>query len=752
MSDGTRLTNPGERPLGEGSPTPTRFLWRRCVLSWPVIGAIVSLAPYMVLLVPDARVIPDGVYCDYGAYQLPVREFAREELLEGRFPLWIPYLGCGMPLHAGQQASLAYLPLMTFVMLCGANVGIKLSLFLHLLAGYVGEYRLARQFGVSRAAATLAACVTAQSGFVVTHLMQGHVTLVLAYGLIPWFFLCVSHFLERPEGRTVLALGWLVAAFVLIGHPQMPYYALLCGLAWGASSLVVGAASRHRLRAIAWSVIAAMLALCLAAIQLLPTLELMADGAATSERGSVEYAGTIALAPLDLLRFVVPDCFGNLLRGLPEFQSPDFFHEKAGYLGWAVPLLAFYGLTRANVRRWELGVSFGCVVLLVIALGNATAGFAVLGRNLPGLCLFRCPGRVLAVVSCLFPLVAASGLDALLRRRPMAVGRQYAAVAFTIWVIASFFLYHLLDEADQFPWERYRVFAGEHLAWTGSVALLMGLTTVVTLLVCRTRRGSVRAKFAGVLIVALADLWNGNGCLMRLSPDESLTMPPEVRRVQPPIRFAHVPKSSRDRGLGMRYSKLVPTAVRAHRSMIGTNEGGVVPAAVERLYQAVLQHADRRDAHRLLAALSCQWVCTGAGGEWLPVESPLPRLRFLPDSKASLAEVPITDLNPSDWPEYQEVIHVLSESSQSLVVEWNAEEPGSFVVADTAYPGWSCSIDGIPSPTTTIHGVFRGTTVGAGHHRIEMTYSPLSFRWGVLGSVLGLIWSLLLWWRHRVFD
>ena len=582
--------------------------------------------------------------------------------------------------------------------------------------------------------------------------MQGHVTLVLAYGLIPWFFLSVSHFLERPTGRTAMALGWLVAAFVLIGHPQPTYYTLLCGVAWGGTSLVVGAASRHRWKAVVWSLIAAMLALCLAAIQLLPTLELMADGAATSERGSVEYAGTIALAPVDLLRLAVPDCFGNPLRGLPEFQPPDFCHEKYGYLGWAVPLLALYGLTRAKVRRWELGVALGCVVLLVIALGNATAGFAVLGRNLPGLCLFRCPGRVLAVVSCLFPLVAATGLDAILRRRPMAAGRQYAAVAFAIWVIASFFLYHMLYEAEQFPWERYRAFVGEHLVWTWCGGTLTGLATVVTLLVCRSRSGSVQAKLASVLIVALADLWNANGSLVQLLPDESPTMPPEVRLVQPPIRFAHLPKSSSERGLGMRYSKLVPTAVRAHRSMIGTNEGGVVPAAVERLYQAVLHHEDRRDEHRLLAVVGCQWVCTGAGGEWHSVESSLPRLRFLPGSKSALAAVPIEDLNPADWPDRQGTSRVLSETSQSLVVEWEAAEPGHFIVADTAYHGWYFAVDGVPNPTTTIHGVFRSTAVPAGHHRIEMTYSPSSFRWGVLSSVLGLVWSLLLWRPRRVFD
>ncbi|MGH7194852.1 MAG: hypothetical protein ACREJM_15155, partial [Candidatus Saccharimonadales bacterium] len=86
----------------------------------PIFLAAVSLLPFAGLLPPDDRVIPDSEWlnCDYGSFQLPIRRFARDEMLAGRFPLWCPLLACGSPLHATQQGSFCHPILMPLVLLC----------------------------------------------------------------------------------------------------------------------------------------------------------------------------------------------------------------------------------------------------------------------------------------------------------------------------------------------------------------------------------------------------------------------------------------------------------------------------------------------------------------------------------------------------------------------------------------------------------------------------------------------------------
>lgn len=143
-------------------------------------------------------------------------------------------------------------------------------------------------------------------------------------------------------------------------------------------------------------------------------------------RGSAGYAGTLALDGFDLLRFVVPDALGNPLKGAAEFSSHRFFHEKAGYVGLAAPLLAVWSLTRADAKRWEYGAAACCTGLLVIALGRTTPVFESVGRFVPGLFAFRCPGRTLSIASLLIALLAGRGLDVWCseRRRPRVVAGQ----------------------------------------------------------------------------------------------------------------------------------------------------------------------------------------------------------------------------------------------------------------------------------------------------------------------------------------
>ncbi|MGH7192286.1 MAG: hypothetical protein ACREJM_01990, partial [Candidatus Saccharimonadales bacterium] len=238
-----------------------------------IIGAI-CLAPFASLLLMDDRVFPDNIYCDYESFQLPVREFAREEFLTGRFPLWIPYLGCGMPLHAGQQASLCHPLLTPLVLVLGGNQGLKACLFLQFAIAFAGAYVLARGVAISRWGASLAGVVVTWGAFGVLHLMEGHVTICLAYACAPWLFVVLNRLLRRPCARNCAWLALVIACLAVGGHPQVPYYAFLFGVLWAAGSIVFGAASTRRWQTVAWGAVAAACAALISAPQVLPAMEL----------------------------------------------------------------------------------------------------------------------------------------------------------------------------------------------------------------------------------------------------------------------------------------------------------------------------------------------------------------------------------------------------------------------------------------------------------------------------------------------
>src|SRR5438132_1149899 len=103
----------------------------------PFLTGLLCLAAFVPLVLPDDRVLDTP---DYYGYQLPTREFVRQELLAGRFPLWIPTIGNGLPLHAGQQASLCYPLLTPLLVVLPANNALRVAVFLHLLLAFAGLY------------------------------------------------------------------------------------------------------------------------------------------------------------------------------------------------------------------------------------------------------------------------------------------------------------------------------------------------------------------------------------------------------------------------------------------------------------------------------------------------------------------------------------------------------------------------------------------------------------------------------------
>ena len=765
---------------------------------------LAAILPYASLLVSGELVLEDSPYSDYGSFQVPMREFAQSEFAAGRFPHWIPWVGCGVPLHATQQVGLCYPLLTPLLFLCDANRAIKLALFLHVVLCYVGQYRLARSLSLSPAAAALSGLIVTQGGFLTTHLAVGHVAFALVYGLLPWFFGSVVAVCRRASLSSAAQFAACLAGLLLIGHPQAPYYALLFGALWSVGSLCAGAASRHRVRVCGLFLLGLVGGVMIAAVQLAPTLELLRDNAGMTARGSVAYAGTYALEGADLFRLLVPSLRGSPLVGIPEFQPPDFYHEKVCYLGlltWCLALAALVlrrpcapgsgrpaatvvpPLRRRDVRsaerpdygkvapdlklgeapvspaqagflgdRWPWGVAILVVVGLLIALGRTTVLFDTLGSVLPGLFLFRCPGRCLAVVSVLVALLAGRGFDALNDPRlPRSSIVPWSLLA--LLVLFDFVV--LVDRSlDSLDWVRWSDYAQRHL----SVELHAGafFLACVMVFVWQCRRMSERHRCLLAALILAADLGYFNLRGIRYEADDWRPLPSTVLGGSEQARFVEAPRYpnfSRDE---VRYSRFVPQAVRSRVRMIGTNEGGVLPAGCEVVYRAL----ETNSVNALRLAGGRDVVRRANGTKWVRVAEPLPRIRFLPlanagdmagplDMGGSLDAVGAADGLAALSTDRNAVLEVLTDDCQELLVQVGTPTGGMLIVADTFYPGWTCRVDETPADIIRVFGCFRGVRLSAGSRLVRMRYRSESFVAGSKLSAAGLLTLLAMIWIGR---
>lgn len=70
---------------------------------------------------------------------------------------------------------------------------------------------------------------------------------------------------------------------------------------------------------------------------------------------------------------------------------------------------------------------------------------------------------------------------------------------------------------------------------------------------------------------------------------------------------------------------------------------------------------------------------------------------------------------------------IVEYSSNKVVIDADIDKTGIVVLHDLFYPGWEARVDGVREPVLHANILFRGVEVGAGRHRIEFTFEPLSF-------------------------
>src|SRR5262249_61196431 len=143
------------------------------------------------------------------------------------------------------------------------------SILLDYALAAVFMFHYVRSLRLSRGAAVLGAVVFTFSGFALSHL--GHVSTLRT---VPWLPLALAGFEEWRQRGAVrdLALGTLATGLMLVaGHPQIPLYALLVLVSYGAVLGATAPEPAERRRCFAGTAVLVGGGALLAAVQLLPT-------------------------------------------------------------------------------------------------------------------------------------------------------------------------------------------------------------------------------------------------------------------------------------------------------------------------------------------------------------------------------------------------------------------------------------------------------------------------------------------------
>ncbi len=366
-------------------------------------------------------------------FNVPLRIAASNIVRGGSMPLWNPYIFSGMPLHAAAQGGILF-PLNWFYLFFDAPTATTLMALSTYMLAALGAYLYARRSGSSVTGAIVTSLVFQWCGFLIGQF--SHVNIVQTAALLPWLLWAVDGYGVRGDRKWGLTLALIVMFLAFTGHQQTLVYSLLLATAY---ALVMWRASRPARNWYLRSMVLLAAGMLLAAVQILPTYELMRNS--VRARASFDFFTAFSLPPKFLLTFFAPYLIGGgdgRLFRVNYFGAP-FYEEFIGYVGLAALMLVVFAIVLKRDARTKFWAAVA-VFAFVLALGHYWP-FKLYGivYYVPILNLFRVPARHLMEVDLALAVLAGRGLTALAaatdRRRIVRLSLIIGGVVFLITLL-----------------------------------------------------------------------------------------------------------------------------------------------------------------------------------------------------------------------------------------------------------------------------------------------------------------------------
>lgn len=340
---------------------------------------------------------------------IPNKIFLINELKKGNFPLWNPLILSGVPYVADLGIFPFYPGNFLFFFFSPLKALTYLAIFQVFLGGVFMLIYL-KNLGFKNSQAILGAVIFMFSGTVISHI--GNVSIL---NVIIWLPL-ILYFLDRLFRERKFSDLFLCSFFLLMsflgGHLQFFYYNCLFLLLYLVFKIKAGL----KLKA-SYGLILIVIFLGLSAFQSLPFLEYATRS--TRPTRNFSYATDLSMKPIVLIRFVLAEVYGKLIKGYswgPGAPMERGFADVTGYLGIIPLILIIYHLFLKKTKKNFFWLST-CLLFLLLALGKHTFLYYFFFRFFPFFSRFRNPPQLLYLYTFSGIVFSLYGLNHLLEQK-----------------------------------------------------------------------------------------------------------------------------------------------------------------------------------------------------------------------------------------------------------------------------------------------------------------------------------------------
>jgi len=686
----------------------------------------------------------------------PYYSFFRDELGDGRLPLWNPYVLNGTPFLAS-TVSAVFAPLNWLLLILPITLFWEWSAFIKMVLGSSGIFFFCRRIGLRDPPAFAAGCIYLFSGYFMYFLLFPNTWVA---SLLGWGMLAAEDFIRTYSRRSLAFFGLILGSQYLGGHVES---ALLCHMAYLLYVLF------RDWRRILPVLVTSVFGFLLAAVVVIPFLEFLFQSATYLQRsagGRNPYYVELHKWPA----LIIPHILGSPIKW--KGITPYPLAEGMIYIGvlplFLVPFSWAWKEANAIVQSLTV-ILLGSILILfgIYPFFDLFTSFPILrqGNHL----------HITQVMHGMVAILAGIGLTALQERRYNRTRTLLFAGVATLLLLWAVYL--SFDPRFNLDAARQSYF---FLNWRFSFPLypFWVLVSFFSLLVFFHKR---------LLVQGATFLVIGNGFLYALffnpvvSAWDTVEPTPELvqeLREDPNARMVAISPGAFVPNYFMRWNL---RDVRGYESVVVDR----IPEIYTRLTEKPFDHHQLipsldQEKVRLLEKLGCSVIVSPtpvqleglkqltisdfpsvyqvAGGrrvfltgEIVPASSRQDALaKFLgivdsPNDDRVVIEGPdAAPMGPVDGS-----VKWLLDEPQKVRLETESDAPGWLVLRDTFYPGWTVTVAGQPQEIARADYLFRAVPVPAGRHIVEFRYEPRSVYYGAAVSVSTLFLLLFLARRSR---
>jgi hypothetical protein len=375
---------------------------------------------------------------------------------EAVFPLWNPYIFCGMPSFASLTYSgtrwydisatlLGYVQTTLHYLFLAPPEGWVLGFYL--IFG-VGVYLLVYSKVHLKVPSLVGSMAAVFSMYIISWVPAGHATKIAVMAFFPYIFLLVERLREKFDWRIALLLILVIHFLFIPAHIQMIFYTYLALGVYFLFYLVRGFVKKEdwkgTFRAGVVLAVATVLAVSMNADQYLSVWEyspysmrgsnpiVQAPGGEKTVEGGLayDYATAWSFGVGEVVTFFVPSWYGfgsttyqgpltnNQAIQQNFYFGPEPFTESPQYMGVVILIFAVIGLWRHRKTPFVQYLGLMCAFSLVVAFGKEfPLLYDPMFKYLPMFNKFRGPSMILTLVQILVPILAAYGIASFLEKK-----------------------------------------------------------------------------------------------------------------------------------------------------------------------------------------------------------------------------------------------------------------------------------------------------------------------------------------------